>query len=82
MEEEGGNDKQQSGQVQPALILWIIPLLLLTFLVLLLLRPTPWRFALWIPYGVLMPLGIVTWNRTRQRIRREESQSEQVHPAP
>ena len=49
------------------------------FIVLLLVLPGPWRFALWIPYSILLPLGIITWNRTQQRIRNEESQNQQVH---
>ena len=34
----------------------------------------PWRHLLWIPYGILLPLGIITWNRAQQRIRREETE--------
>ncbi|MDD4621969.1 MAG: hypothetical protein PHG71_01895 [Kiritimatiellae bacterium] len=42
------------------------------FLSLMLSLPTPWRFLLWIPYGILLPLGIFFWNRTQRRIREEE----------
>ena len=44
----------------------------IVFLGLMFLLPMPWRFLLWIPYGVLLPLGIVVWNRAQRRIRREE----------
>ncbi|MCD6115455.1 hypothetical protein J7K93_00430 [bacterium] len=44
------------------------------FLLLLFLLPAPWRFFLWIPYGILLPICIITWNRTQQKIRNEESQ--------
>lgn len=44
----------------------------IVFLVLLFLLPSPWRFLLWVPYGILLALGIVFWNRTQERIRREE----------
>ena len=68
--------RERAFTIKASIICWIVGI---TFLVLLLLLPTPWRFALWIPYGVLMPLGIVAWNRTQQRIRQEESQNQQVH---
>ena len=46
------------------------------FFVLLLLLPFPWRFFLWIPYGFLLPWGIITWNKTLQKIQREELQGQ------
>ncbi len=56
---------------------WIVGL---TFLALLLLLPSPWRFFLWLPYGILLYLLVsLLWNRTQQRIRAEESQNQQVH---
>jgi Ca2+/Na+ antiporter len=45
------------------------------FLALLVLLPNPWRFLVWIPYGVLLPLFIVRTNRSQQRIRQEEASS-------
>lgn len=50
------------------------------FLALLLLIPSPWRFLLWIPYGIFLPIGIITWNRTQQRIRMEEVESRGIAP--
>lgn len=43
------------------------------FLALLLLLPDPWRFLVWIPYGILLPLFIVRANRGQARIRAEEA---------
>lgn len=43
------------------------------FLAGLLLLPTPYRFLLWIPYAILLPVGIRKWNREQARIRDEES---------
>lgn len=57
----------------------------IVFLALLILLPTPWRFLMWIPFGVLLPLGIIRWNRTQQRIRAEEageSNAEPPRPSP
>lgn len=58
--------------VKASIIGWITGLI---FLTLLLLLPSPWRFFLWLPYGILLPLGIIKWNKTQQRIRTEESQN-------
>ncbi len=38
-------------------------------------------WVLWIPYGILLPLGIVVGNRTQQRIRKEESQNQPLQAA-
>ena len=50
----------------------------IVFLGLLFLLPNPWRFLLWVPYGILLALGIAYWNRTQERIRREEERDR--HP--
>jgi len=63
--------REKAFTIKASIIGWIAGII---FLVLLFILPTPWRFLLWIPYGILLPLGIVTWNRTQQRIREEESQ--------
>ena len=64
--------REKAFTIKASIIGWIVGII---FLVLLLLLPTPWRFFLFIPYGILLPLGIRTWNRTQQRIRQEESQN-------
>ena len=42
------------------------------FLVLLLTLPRPYNFLMWIPYGILLPLGIIKINRESARIRNLE----------
>jgi hypothetical protein len=37
--------------------------------------PNPYRYFLWIPYGILLPLGIIKGNRIQQKIRNEESRA-------
>ena len=44
----------------------------IVFVGLMFLLPNPYRFLLCIPYGILLPLGIIYGNRTQQRIRQEE----------
>ena len=41
--------------------------------VLMLVLPSPWRWLLWIPYGILLPTGIIFGNRRHQQIRRAEA---------
>ena len=62
--------RERAFVVKASIIGWILGI---GFLVLLFILPTPWRFTLWIPYSILLPLGIITWNRKQQRIRDEES---------
>ena len=45
----------------------------IAFVVGLWLLPHPERHWLWLPYAVLLPLGIVAWNRRQAQIRQEES---------
>ena len=57
--------------IKASIIMWTGGTL---FLVLLFTLPNPWRWFLWLPYGVLLPLGIIRWNRTQERIRNEEKE--------
>jgi hypothetical protein len=43
------------------------------FLGLMFALPHPHRYLLWIPYAIVLPLGILRINRTQQRIRQAES---------
>jgi len=57
--------------IKSAAVCWIAIIVLIgLFLVL----PNPYRWLMWIPYSILLPLGTLYVNRTQQRIRREESQ--------
>ena len=64
--------RERAFVVKASIITWVVGAIFLTFLFLL---PTPWRFLLWIPYGVFLPLGIIKGNRTQQRIREEEARA-------
>lgn len=52
--------------VTAVIISWVV---ILTFLTLFFVLPMQYRFYLWIPYSVLLPLGIITWNRKQARLR-------------
>jgi uncharacterized membrane protein YfcA len=62
--------RERAFMVKASIITWIAIIL---FLGLMFVLPNPYRYLLWIPYAILLPLGIVYANRTQQRIRKEES---------
>jgi uncharacterized membrane protein YfcA len=57
--------------IKSSVVCWIG---IVAFLALLFSLPNPYRWFVWIPYGVLLPLGINYGNRLQQAIRNEESQ--------
>ena len=52
--------------VKAAVITWVAVLI---FVALLLLLPQPYNYLLWIPYGVLLPLGIIKFNKKQAELR-------------
>ncbi len=64
--------RERAFMVKMCVIGWIA---ILVFVGLMIALPNPYRHLLWIPYGILLPLFIVTGNRKQQKIRQEESQN-------
>lgn len=62
---------EKAFMVKTGVIFWIA---VIVFVALLLALPSPYRYFLWIPYSILLPLGIIKGNKIQQRIRREESE--------
>jgi Ca2+/Na+ antiporter len=62
--------RERQFMIKGAVVCWIA---VIVFLLLLFLLPRPYNFCVWIPYGILLPLGIVKGNKAQQRIRREEA---------
>jgi Ca2+/Na+ antiporter len=46
------------------------------FLVVLFAVPNPYRWLVWIPYAILLPVGIKVWNKRQFAIRQEEAQNQ------
>lgn len=63
--------EERAFMIQSALVVWAV---LLIFFGLMLALPNPYRWFLWIPYSILLPLGIIHGNRRQQAIRQRESQ--------
>ena len=57
---------ERAFMIKASIVTWIT---LLVFLGLLLGLPSPYRFLMWIPYGIGLPLGIRYMNRRIQQIR-------------
>ena len=60
---------EKTFMIKASVIAWVAILL---FLVLMFLLPNPHRFWLWLPYGILLPLGIMKINKRVAEIRQEQ----------
>jgi uncharacterized membrane protein YfcA len=73
------SSRERAFMIRACVIGWIA---ILVFLGLMFALPNPYRYFLWIPYAILLPLAIVTGNRSQQRIRQEESQNNSMQATP
>ena len=55
---------------------------ILSFLGLMFALSSPYRYFLWIPYGIFLPLAIVTGNQKQRKIREEESKPKSMDAMP
>jgi hypothetical protein len=62
--------KERSFVVRAAVVAWLAVLALVAGLLLI---PRPYNWFLWIPYGVLLAVGIRYWNRKQAEIRNQET---------
>jgi hypothetical protein len=69
--QSAGGPRERRFMIGAAVVMWLG---IGTFVVLLWTLPPSRKVWLWIPYGVLLLIGIVTVNRKLARIRREEAQ--------
>jgi hypothetical protein len=69
-----GGPRERQFMVRTAIVAWVVVTL---FLILLFVLPNPYRWLIWIPYGVALPLAIVSLNRKQQAIRSEEQRTRQ-----
>ena len=67
--------RERSFMVKAAAVVWIA---IVIFLGLLIALPSPYRWFMWIPYSILLPLGITFGNRKQQAIRQEEARDRQA----
>jgi hypothetical protein len=62
--------RERAFVIKASVLCWV---LVSAFVAALLLLPSPQRYFLWLPYGILLPVGIRAWNRIQSKIRKEES---------
>ena len=67
-----GGPRERQFMVRAAVAAWVGITL---FLALLFVLPNPYRWLIWIPYGVALPLAIISLNRKQQAIRSDEERS-------
>ncbi len=65
--------RERRFMIRAAVVLWLAGFL---FIGLLLWLPDPYKWFMWIPYSVLLPLGITYGNRIQRRIREQEAGAE------
>ena len=69
-----GGPRERQFMVRVSVAAWVGITL---FLVLLFVLPSPYRWLIWIPYSVALPLAIVSLNRKQQAIRSDEERTRQ-----
>ena len=62
--------KERAFVVRCVLIDWVF---IVTFLAGIIFIPQPYNHLMWIPYGLVLSLGIRKWNKEQMRIREKES---------
>lgn len=63
--------KERRFMIKAAVIGWVG---IAIFLIVFYLIPSPYRWFLWIPYGILLPIAIITCNKRQAQIRAEEAE--------
>lgn len=61
--------KERSFVVKASVIFWVVEII---FIALLLALPSPYKWFMWLPYSILLPVGITYINKRLQKIRQEE----------
>jgi uncharacterized membrane protein YfcA len=62
--------KEKTFMIKSSIVAWIGIIL---FLALMFLLPNHYRFYLWIPYAIILPIAIIKGNKIQTKIRQEES---------
>ena len=61
---------ERAFMIKASVVAWIA---VSVFLILLLVIPSPHQLWLWVPYGILLPLGIIKTNKRLAEIRQREN---------
>jgi hypothetical protein len=69
--------RERAFMIKASVLCWLFVALFLAGLFII---PRWYNLLVWIPYVILLPLGILKLNATQQRIRQEESNSSSAPP--
>ncbi len=64
---------ERAFMIKASVITWIAVII---FLIVLLTIPVPYNYLAWIPYGILLPIGIYKINKTQAELRERDSMSQ------
>ncbi len=65
--------KERTFIIKASVIFWVFGII---FITLLLFLAFPYKWLLWLPYGILLPIGIQGMNKRLRQIQQEESQKQ------
>ncbi len=65
---------ERAFMIKASVITWLAVII---FVIMLLVIPMPYNHLAWIPYGILLPIGIYKINKTQVELRDRESQFEE-----
>jgi len=65
--------KERSFMIKTSIVFWIFAVVFITFLLVI---RSPYKWFLWIPYGVFLPISIQFVNKRLSQIRKEELQNQ------
>ncbi len=71
--------RERAFLIKASVVCWIGVLIFLTLFFAL---PIAYRCYMWIPYAIILPLGIIYSNRTQQKIRKSEAEHAAGKSAP
>ena len=64
--------KERAYIIKVSAVFWVLGII---FIALLLFLASPYKWLLWLPYGIFLPIGIRVTNKRLRQIQQEESQN-------
>ena len=64
--------KEQAFMIKASVVFWIVGIIFITLLFVL---PSPYKWFVWLPYGIFMPISIRFINKNLEQIKESELQN-------
>ena len=65
--------KERAFMINASITFWVF---IIIFIILLVVLPSPYKWFLWFPYGILLPLSIRFMNKRLSQIKQEDAQEQ------